>query len=322
MGTSSGTAADHRPSDAVDRTVTVGVDGSEASLTALDWAADEAALRGAALRIVHAGWWEPHADTAEEGTAVVAAAERRARHRQPGVKVGIGLILEAPEYALVRESRNALVMVLGCRGRGAVAEALLGSVSAMVARHTHCPVIVVRGPHGHGPHGRGTPVSGPHVEPPSPGRVVVGVGEYPEGSAAVRFAVEEALLWGVPLEAVRAWRRPRHTPAAHPLLAGAPAHAHEQEAVETLEAALRGAPENLWIRRRTVEGPARDTLLAAARDAALLVVGGHGGDDHLGRITHGVLHHARCPVAVVPEPGRTTRGPDRPAPPVHSASEK
>ncbi|MFD8913280.1 universal stress protein [Streptomyces sp. NPDC059575] len=293
MGTSSGTAADQRPPDAVDRTVTVGVDGSEASLAALDWAADEAALRGAALRVVHAGWWESHADTAEEGTAVVAVAERRARHRQPGVKVGIGLILEAPEYALVRESRTALAMVLGCRGRGAVAETLLGSVSAMVARHTHCPVIVVRGP---------------HVEPPAPGRVVVGVGEHPEGSAAVRFAVEEALLRDVPLDAVRAWRRPRHAPAAHPLLIGAPAHVHEQRAVETLEAALRDAPENLWIRRRAVEGPARDTLLAAARDAALLVVGthrvgAHRGDDHLGRVAHGVLHHARCPVAVVPEPG-------------------
>ncbi|WP_018548586.1 universal stress protein [Streptomyces sp. LaPpAH-108] len=295
MGTRSGTTADQGPSAAVDLPITVGVDGSEPSLTALDWAADEAALRGAPLRVVHACWWEPHTDTAAEGTAVVAVAERRARLRQPGLRVGVGLALEAleaPEYALVRESRNALALVLGSRGRGAVAETLLGSVSAMVARHTQCPVIVVRGTH----------VERPTVEPPSSGRVVVGVGEQPEGSAAVRFAVAEARLRGVPLEAVRAWRRPRHAPAEHPLFVGAPAHAHEQQAVETLEAALRDAPEDLWIRRRTVEGPARDTLLAAARDAALLVVGAHGGDDHLGRVVHGVLHHARCPVAVVPEP--------------------
>ncbi|MGW5101432.1 universal stress protein [Streptomyces sp. NPDC004100] len=309
MDTSADTGAGHRPSGAVDLPVTVGVDGSEPSLTALDWAADEAALRGTALRIVHACWWEPHADTAEEGTAVVAAAERRARRRQPGARVGVGLALEAPEYALVRESRSALALVLGCRGRGAVAETLLGSVSAMVARRTHCPVIVVRGAHGAGAHVRGPHVRGPQGEPPAPGRVVVGVAEPPEGStAAVRFAVEAALLRGVPLEAVRSWHRPRHAPAAHPLLAGTPAHAQEQQAAETLEAALRDAPENLWIRRRAVEGPARDTLLAAARDAALLVVGTgsagtHGGDDHLGRVTHGVLHHARCPVAVVPEPG-------------------
>ncbi|MFD8804688.1 universal stress protein [Streptomyces sp. NPDC059597] len=302
MSTSAGIRAGHRPSGARDLPVTVGVDGSAPSLTALDWAADEAALRGVALRIVHACWWEPHANTAEEGTAAVAAAERRARRRQPGVEVGIGLVLEAPEYALVRESRRALALVLGCRGRGAVAGTLLGSVSAMVARHTHCPVIVVRGA---------------HVEPPSAGCVVVGVGEPPEDAAAMRFAVEEALLRGVPLEAVRSWRCPRHAPAVHPLLAGAPAHAQEQRAAETLEAALRDAPEHLRIRRRTVEGPARDALLAVARDAVLLVVGAQGDDEHLGRVAHGVLHHARCPVAVVPDPGRAA-----PDPPTHSASEK
>ncbi|MFI0266636.1 universal stress protein [Streptomyces luteogriseus] len=64
----------------------------------------------------------------------------------------------------------------------------------------------------------------------------------------------------------------------------------------------------LWeVRRRAVEGPARAALLDASADAALLVVGArhpHGRfGPHVGRVTHTVLHHAACPVAVVPERG-------------------
>jgi nucleotide-binding universal stress UspA family protein len=76
--------------------------------------------------------------------------------------------------------------------------------------------------------------------------------------------------------------------------------------VEALEEALRDVPEGLQVQRRTVEARARDALLAASREADLLVVGAQRRHGHfglqLGRVTHGVLHHAACPVAVVPEP--------------------
>ncbi|MFD7880337.1 universal stress protein, partial [Streptomyces sp. NPDC059766] len=186
------------------------------------------------------------------------------------------------------------------RGRGPPpppprAAALLGSVSLTVAGHTHCPLIVVRDTHD-APAPAGTP-----------GRVVVGVGEQPAGSAAVRFAVEEARRRGVPLEAVRAWRGPAHGSSGHPLFGGEPAHLHRQQAVETLEAALLDLPADVELHGRTVEGHAGTVLVDASRDAGLLVVGaaprhGHHGL-RLGRVAHGVLHHAACPVAVVPERG-------------------
>ncbi|MGW3206070.1 universal stress protein [Streptomyces sp. NPDC001135] len=293
--------------------IVVGVDGSEPGLRAVDWAADEAALRGASLRLVHASLWERYEGAllaqeldkpVEEVMAldVVGVARHRAQLRQPGLEITTDVLPEEPEYGLVRESRTALAMVLGCRGRSRIAEALLGSVSLTVAGRAHCPVIVLRGSHDNQAR------AGIH------GRVVLGVGEKPAGSAAVRFATEEARLRGVALEAVRAWRRPAHATTGHlppdplrgrPRLVGEPARLEQREAVEVVEEALRDAPAGLEVERRTVEGHPRDALISASYEADLLVVGSrrrHGHHiPHLGSVAHGVLHHAACPVAVVPE---------------------
>ncbi|MGW2033886.1 universal stress protein [Streptomyces sp. NPDC001811] len=291
----------------VDHPIVVGVDGSEPSLRAAEWAADDAAVRGASLRLVYASLWERYEGASlahdlgkpsEEVMAedVIEAAERRARRRQPGRKVTTDILPEEAEHTLIRESRSALAVVLGCRGRGAVAGALLGSVSLAVAAHAHCPVIVLRGSHDN------------RVRRGDGGRIVLGVGEEPGDSVAVRFAVEEAVLRGVPLEAVRSWRRPLHEPRPHPLVVGEPAHVQEARAAELLEEALGVVPADLEVRRRTIEGFARDALLAASRGAGLLVVGARRRQGHfglqLGRVAHGVLHHAACPVAVVPEPAQ------------------
>ncbi|MER6736204.1 universal stress protein [Streptomyces puniciscabiei] len=284
----------------------VGVDGSEPSLRAVDWAADEAALRDLPLRLVYASLWERYEGTSlADGLGkpsdqvmaedIVETAARRVRTRRPDVKVTIDVLPEEPEYALVRESRTAAAMVLGSRGRSSLAEALLGSVSVTVAGHAHCPVIVLRGSHDN------RAVPGRH------GRIVVGVGEEPADAAAMRFAVEETQRRGVPLEAVRAWRCPAHKTTDHPLLAGEPARLHEERAAELLEVALRDVPADVEVRRRTVEGHARQVLLGASADADLLVVGARRREGHhglqLGRVAHTVLHHAVCPVAVVPQRG-------------------
>ncbi|MEU5591824.1 universal stress protein [Streptomyces sp. NPDC020298] len=286
--------------------IVVGVDGSEPSLRAVDWVADEAALRKSALRLVYASPWERHEGAllaqdlgapSEEAMAedIVGTAERHAHRRRPGVKVTTDVLPEEPEYALVRESRTALAMVLGCRGRSGVTEALLGSVGVTLAGRAHCPVIVLRGSHDN------------QARCGARGRIVLGVGEKPVGSAAVRFAAEEALLRGVPLVALRAWRGTVHATTGHPPIMGEPAHLQERQAVEVLEEALRDAPAGLRVQRRTVEGLARDALLAASHEAALLVVGARRRPGHfglqLGRVAHSVIHHAACAVAVVPEPG-------------------
>ncbi|MFJ4940349.1 universal stress protein [Streptomyces pseudovenezuelae] len=286
----------------MDLAVVVGVDGSEPSLRAVDWAADESALRGLPLRLVYASLWERYEGTSlatvlgrpsEELLAddIVAAAERRARSRHPDLALAVDVLAEEPEYALVRESRSATVLVTGSRGRSGLAEALLGSVSLAVAAHADCPVIVLRGSHDN------------RATPGAQGRVVVGVGEEGKESPAVRFAAEEARRRGVPLEAVRAWRRPAHESTDHPLMTGEPARLHQEQAAEVLEHALRDVPPEVEVRRRTVEGHARRVLVDASYQADLLVVGAkrHGSFGlQLGRVTHAVLHHSDCPVAVVP----------------------
>ncbi|MFE9442107.1 universal stress protein [Streptomyces sp. NPDC006602] len=282
----------------------VGVDGSEPSLRAVDWAADEAALRGVPLRVVYASLWERYegaALAADLGNPservraddIIESATRRARARHPDLKVSADVLPEEPEYALVREGRHAGALVVGTRGRSGLTELLLGSVSLAVAAHAHCPVVVLRGGNDN------------QVTPAVRGRVVVGVGEHPEPSAALRFALEEARRRGVPLEAVRAWRCPAHESTDHPLLSGEPARLYEEQAAKTLEAALRDAPEDVEVRRRTVEGHARKVLLDASHEADLLVVGARRREGHLGlqlgRVAHAALHHSACPVAVVPE---------------------
>ncbi|MGW1611563.1 universal stress protein [Streptomyces sp. NPDC002285] len=289
----------------MDLPIVVGVDGSEPSLGAVDWAADEAALRGVPLRLVYASLWERYEGSAvahdlgkrsEQVRAqdIVDAAARRAHRRQVEVTVSTLTLPEEPEYALVRESRGASLLVTGTRGRGGLTEALLGSVSLTVAGHAHCPMVVVRGNHDNQAR-RGT-----H------GRIVVGVGERPTTPAAVRFAAAEARRRGAVLDAVRAWRHPAHESTDHPLLAGEPARMHEQQAAEVLEKALNDVPADIDARRRTVEGHTRNALMDASRGADLLVIGAERHHRHfglqLGRVAHGVLHHSACPVAIVPEP--------------------
>ncbi|MEV6613113.1 universal stress protein [Streptomyces sp. NPDC051051] len=283
--------------------VVVGVDGSEPSLRAVDWAADEAVLRGVPLRVVHACLWERYEGAAlarDTGrpTApplpqdVVGAAAQRARDRRPGLRVNADVVFEEPEHALLREGRGASALVVGTRGRGAVTELLLGSVGLAVAARADCPVIVLRGTHDN------------QAARPVRGRVVVGVGEHAKDSAAVRFAAEEARRRGVPLDAVRAWRCPAHENTGRARPAGDSARPREERAGGDLEAALRDAPGDVDVRRRTVEGPARQVLLDASREADLLVVGAtrHEGRFglRLGRVARAALRRSACPVAVVP----------------------
>ncbi|MGC9543506.1 universal stress protein [Streptomyces sp. UG1] len=289
----------------MDLPIVVGVDGSEPSLRAVDWASDEAALRGVPLSVVYACLWEQYERAAlakDLGKAsarrlpqeITGAAARRAHDRHPDLTVTSDVLFEEPEYALVRASRNACALVVGSRGRSSLAEALLGAVSLTAAAHAHCPVVVLRGSHDN------------QATPPVHGRIVVGVGDGAEDSAAVRFAYEEARRRGVPLEAIRAWRCPAHETTDHPLLTGAPAELHERDAEETLAKALRDAPPDLQVHRRTLEGHARRVLVDASHSADLLIVGAKRRAGHLGlqlgRVAHTALHHSACPVAVVPQP--------------------
>ncbi|WP_055700370.1 MULTISPECIES: universal stress protein [Streptomyces] len=282
----------------------VGVDGSAASLRALDWAVDEAVRRGAPLRVVYASsweWYEGHEPSfgVDDGS-VRAAAERgaaeavaRARERTHAVEVTGEALPEDPAAALVRESDAACAVVVGSRGRGRLAGLLLGSVSLSVAAHARSPVVVVRDTDGH-------PATDPVKE------VTVGVGEPGESAAAVAFACAAAERSGAALRAVRTWRCPAHETPGRPRPA-APPDPHQRLAQEALDEALREplrSHRSLVVRREVLEGDARTALLDASRTSGLLVVGARRRKGHLGMqlgpVSHALLHHAACPVAVVP----------------------
>ncbi|KEF16709.1 MULTISPECIES: universal stress protein [Streptomyces] len=283
----------------VERPVVVGVDGSDAGMHALDWAAEEARLRGLPLRIVHASLWERYGEgAAEEKKAeerVLSDAVERAARWAGGPQVTAQAVPEEPAVALTVESRAAALLVVGHRGRGELASLLLGTVSLTVAGRAHCPVIVVRGEGRTGPPpGRG-------------GRIVVGVGEGAGSEATVAFAYGEAALRRGEIEAVHVWRCPGSGLAEESGTHNKRREEHIRRAADTLEAALAPVacehPE-VPVTPRPAEGNPRDVLLAAAAGADLLVVGAerhrHTRGLQLGPVNHAVLHHARCPVAVVP----------------------
>jgi nucleotide-binding universal stress UspA family protein len=140
-------------------TIVVGIDGSEQSNQALRWAVEEARLRGANIRAVHA--WMPPATTLMPGPAPgfdLAAAqpglqEASTRLVRAMVEEVAGdaevsvepVAIEGPAVqVLAEEARDAEMLVVGSRGRGGFTGLLLGSVSQALAHHSPCPVLIYR----------------------------------------------------------------------------------------------------------------------------------------------------------------------------------
>ncbi|WP_306316714.1 MULTISPECIES: universal stress protein [unclassified Streptomyces] len=283
----------------------VGVDGSDASLAALDWAVDEAGRRGLPVRLVYASLWERYegatlgGDVGRPGERVyaenvVGTAAHRAQLRRPDVPLTTSVLPEEPSSALLHASEQAAAVVTGSRGRGALAGTLLGSVGLTVAARAQCPVIVVRGDK--------EGVAGTH------GRILLGVGDPEHSSQAIEFAFREATVRDCVLDAVRAWRCPAHEYADVPASAGEAEREHRRRATELLDEALSdtaSAHPDVRVRRDTIEGPARTTLLRRTAAADLVIIGARHRHTHfglqLGRVGHALLHHAQCPVAVIPQ---------------------
>jgi nucleotide-binding universal stress UspA family protein len=140
-------------------TIVVGVDGSECARAALEFAAREAALRKARLRIVCA--WEippavyaggfapaldqPTLDGFRDGAETVAReAVAAANELQTAIECEGKAVQGQPAEVLLQEARDADLIVVGNRGHGGFASLLLGSVSHQVVQHAPCPVTVVR----------------------------------------------------------------------------------------------------------------------------------------------------------------------------------
>ncbi|MFD7443306.1 universal stress protein [Streptomyces sp. NPDC059909] len=265
----------------------VGIDGSEASLQAVDWAADEAVRHNVPLHLVHA--FAP----GHEVPDLIAAASERAGKSAPTVRLSSEVLQEDAASALLSKGRNAFALVLGSRGLGDLAGLLLGSVSLAVAARADCPVVVVRG--------------GAEYRNARFGSVVVGVEDGQGSGTAVQFAFREAHVRRCRLVAVHAWSAAYGTLSEPPPSAYA-LETHRRPPKQVLDDALSGPSEryrNTSVSRRVVEGPARQALLEAASGADLLVVGARRRRGHLGLqlglVNHAVLHHAPCPVVVVPQ---------------------
>ncbi len=132
----------------------VGVDGSEHALAAVRWAAREASLRHAAVRIVTA-WEVPDyalggvapdlLESLEVGAVAAAATAREAvRASAPDVEVQTSIVEGQAARALVEAARGAELLVVGSRGLGGFRSLLLGSVGQQCAHHARCPVVIVR----------------------------------------------------------------------------------------------------------------------------------------------------------------------------------
>jgi nucleotide-binding universal stress UspA family protein len=141
------------------KTIVVGVDGSEGGKAALEFAVEEAALRGARLKVVTA-WEIPPAVVAglaadsgffdqslmearQHAEAIVAEAVARAAQLQPSVVLEPRVVEGHEAKTLLEEAKDASLIVVGSRGHGGFTGLLLGSISQQVVNHARCPVTVV-----------------------------------------------------------------------------------------------------------------------------------------------------------------------------------
>ncbi len=141
--------------------VVVGVDGSDASSSAIAYAYEQASARGVGLTVVHA-WWLDHVEGAaasaswtvdwqtfaQEEQTLVSESLAGWQEKYPEVTVRRHSVRGLPVEALIRQSANACLVVVGTRGRGGFGGLLLGSVSQGVMHRAKCPVAIVHGPKG------------------------------------------------------------------------------------------------------------------------------------------------------------------------------
>ncbi len=283
----------------------VGVDGSPAAKVAVDWAARDAARRGASLALVHVvnsvlgslsqtplptgigNWQKERAHQAvDDAMGVVAAVQRETGPLEARTEI----YYSAAVPTLVDMSKGAGMVVVGSRRHGAIGS-LLGSVSAGVVQHAHCPVAVIHD-------------EDPLMPHPAQAPVLVGIDGSPASELATAIAFEEASLRRVDLIALHAW-----TEFGVGDFLGMNWLEMKSSEDAALAQRLAGWQENypdVQVRRLVIcDHPAR-VLVEHSEEAQLVVVGSHGRGGFagmlLGSVSAAVVQSARMPVIVARQP--------------------
>jgi len=278
--------------------VVAGVDGSAHAAAAADWAAHEAVLRDCALHLVHAintGTVTLSPRTSATVTDLILRdaqtllddALGKLQAAYPGLRLTGDVVPRDAAEAILTAAEHAELGVVGTRGHGGFASLLLGSVSLRVAAHASCPVVVVRG------------------SPDAEGPILVAVRDERDAET-LRFACRVAARRGLAVHALHTWSPvvadvSRMAPMIDEL--GEEARLHEQLVRRTCDPVSEEYPE-VTVEARQLHGATAATLVDASSNASLLVLSRHAPAPHfglrLGTAVHAVLHHAHCPVAVVP----------------------
>jgi|1186.fasta_scaffold75914_2 nucleotide-binding universal stress UspA family protein len=262
--------------------IVVGVDGSEASLAALRWAATEAWVRDVELRVLLA-----YGSSVDVATLTTALSEARTVAR--GLAVTGHAVHGSPAKALLEAATGADLVVVGHRGVGGFHGLLAGSVSMQLATHATSPVVVVRG--------RGNSAIGP---------IVVGYDGSASSDTVLGTAFDAAAArGGAHLDVVMA----NPTPVvAHPI--GVPPLTYDPAQLATDLGRSQAAALEPWrekypqvsVYAEVVTGGPAAVLTDRSRCAQLVVVGsrGHGGFTGLllGSVGQTLVQHAGCPVLI------------------------
>ena len=282
--------------------IIAGVDGSPESDAAVKWAAHDAAIRGLPLTLVHvenpaAATWaqaaileESPEEQAAEGCALLASASTIARDAVADKAqihiTGEMLSSSTPVPTLVDHSKDAELIVVGSRGRGALSRSVLGSVSAGLIRHAHCPVALIRH-------------DDPELPDPAQGPVLVGI-DGSTSDLATAIAFEEASLRRAELIALHAWNDVDMN--AIPGYDWSPTTAKEGHLLAQALAGWQERYPDVSVDKQLVSGRAARALVDASESAQLVVVGSHGSGALagmlLGSVSNAVVQAVHTPVLV------------------------
>lgn len=281
-----------------EQTILVGIDGSQAGSSALLWSAAEAELTGRRLLVAHVGDVAPVPGTVDErsyGRELLDEAVATLAATHPRVTANTELLTGDPAAALLELAERAGLVVVG-RGRRGLPGLLLGSVAFRVLAHAPRPTVVVSA-----------------GERAFANQIVVGVSDSPGGTAALRFAFEEAQRRDAEVVAVRSWSERDWQLAAGaglPLAYPDSWERQERTVVEDCLLPWRTTFPSVTVRTEVTGVTTELALEQAAENAAMLVLGCRRADDsrlpRLGPIASWAAHHYRCPVVVVGHPGRAT----------------